>query len=107
MRKRKIDQFATSGADASERNAENCSEKTLSKEVFQKKSNRFPFEKEKTFKVAFTFHFIMHLDEVVFTKTIDEVHRILSKMELCFDIPVKTEEKSSIKIKENWYLLEF
>jgi hypothetical protein len=46
----------------------------------------------------------MHLDEVIFTKTIDEVHRILSKNgTFVFDIPVKSRRKILNQNQENWH----
>ena len=99
----RLTNFATSGADASEEMLKIAQKKHSEKEFFQAKSNDLPFEKE-SFQGCLTFHFIMHLDEVIFKKTIDEVHRILSKNgTFVFDIPVKNRRKILNQNQENWH----
>lgn len=99
----RLTNFATTGADASEEMLKIARKKFPEKEFFQAKSNELPFEKE-SFQGCLTFHFIMHLDEDMFIKTIDEVHRILSKNgTFIFDIPVKSRRKILNQNQKNWH----
>lgn len=99
----RLTNFATTGADASEEMLKIARKKFPEKEFFQAKSNELPFEKE-SFQGCLTFHFIMHLDEDMFIKTIDEVQRILSKNgTFIFDIPVKSRRKILNQNQENWH----
>jgi 2-polyprenyl-3-methyl-5-hydroxy-6-metoxy-1,4-benzoquinol methylase len=79
----RLTNFATSGADASEEMLKIAQKKHSEKEFFQAKSNELPFEKE-SFQGCLTFHFIMHLDEVIFTKPLMKFTEFCLKMELLF-----------------------
>lgn len=99
----RLSNYATSGADASEEMLKIAKKKFPKNEFFLAQSNQLPFENE-SFERCFTFHFIMHLNEENFEKTINEVHRILSKNgTFVFDIPVKNRRKILNQNKADWH----
>ncbi|WP_374361511.1 class I SAM-dependent methyltransferase [Cloacibacterium sp.] len=99
----RLSNYATSGADASEEMLKIAKKKFPKNEFFLAQSNQLPFENE-SFERCFTFHFIMHLNKENFEKTINEVHRILSKNgTFVFDIPVKNRRKILNQNKADWH----
>ena len=99
----RLSNYATSGADASEEMLKIAKKKFPKNEFFLAQSNQLPFENE-SFERCFTFHFIMHLNEENFEKTINEVYRILSKNgTFVFDIPVKNRRKILNQSKADWH----
>lgn len=99
----RLSNYATSGADASEEMLKIAKKKFPKNEFFLAQSNQLPFENE-SFERCFTFHFIMHLNEENFEKTINEVYRILSKNgTFVFDIPVKNRRKILNQNKADWH----
>lgn len=99
----RLTNFASSGADASEEMLKIAKKKFPEKEFLLSKSNQLPIENE-SFDGCLSFHFIMHLNEEDFKKTIGEVHRILVKNgTFVFDIPVKKRRKILNQYKENWH----
>lgn len=99
----RLTNFATFGADASEEMLKIARKKFPEKEFLHAKSDKLPLENE-CFQACLTFHFMMHLDEDIFQKTIDEVYRIITKKgSFVFDIPVKTRREILKQNKEDWH----